>query len=190
MIGLIDYGAGNLHSLGASLDRLGRPHCTVCNPRDMEGVEALILPGVGHFGSLMASLDDASLHEPIAAWLRDGRPFLGICLGMQALFAGSEEAVGVAGLQVFDGVVTRLRDAPKLPHMGWNHVAGDVNGYAYFAHSFAAPVIPHTTATAEYGAPFSAIVRRGMVIGCQFHPEKSGAFGQAVLAEIVGGWGC
>lgn len=192
-VAIFDTGAGNLHSLGKALGRL-LPGATidVTNgappPRSL-----LVLPGVGAFGAAAERLAPAraELREAIL----DGQPTIGICLGMQLLFASSEEGAG-EGLGVVDGVVTKLR-APRLPHMGWSRVHA-TDGHAwldaampdalYFAHSFACRATDPATVLATStiaGDTFPVIVRRANAIGCQFHPEKSSAPGLALLGRLI-----
>ena len=192
-VAIFDYGSGNLHSLGKALRRAGAAARVVTDPEEAARAEALVLPGVGAFGDAAARLRErlATLRTALAA----GLPCLGICLGMQLLFAGSEEGVG-EGLAVVPGRVRRLR-AARLPHMGWNDVepaaadpvvAAGEPLVAYFAHSFVAePLDPaDVVAWTRYGAErFPAAVRRGRVWGVQFHPEKSAGGGLALLARFV-----
>ncbi len=196
MIGIIDYGAGNLRNVEAALTRLGAGVRRVARPADLDGVELLVLPGVGRFASAAARLREAELWEPIRAWARSGGPLLGICLGMQLLFDGSDEDPGTAGLGLVPGTVRRL-DAPLVPHIGWASVvprdphapgwrAVPPGFHAYYAHSFAVPPghIASDAGTAS-PAPFTAAVAWGPVRGLQFHPEKSGHDGAALLAAII-----
>ena len=122
MIGVVDYGAGNLRSVTNALDEVGARYQIVDTGSGLDDVDKVILPGVGHFGQLASSLDEASLREPLAAMLGAGVPYLGICLGMQILFATSSEAPGARGLGIFEGSVEVIGGAERLPHMGWNTV--------------------------------------------------------------------
>ncbi|MBN2198247.1 MAG: imidazole glycerol phosphate synthase subunit HisH [Candidatus Aminicenantes bacterium] len=202
MIGVIDYGAGNLHSVRKSLDRLGLRSRLVSSPCELAGVRGVVLPGVGHFGAAAGELERRGLTAALKEWLAADRPFLGICLGMQLLFEDSEESDGRApGLGAFRGNVVRLQ-GPRRLHMGWSFVrsgalregAGargpddwDFSGYYYFVHGYVAvPAEPGVVAAvAEYRRSFAAVVRRGNVLGVQFHPEKSGALGLRLLER----WG-
>ncbi len=196
MIGIIDYGAGNLRNVEAALTRLGAGVRRVARPADLDGVELLVLPGVGRFASAAARLREAELWEPIRAWARSGRPLLGICLGMQLLFDGSDEDPGTAGLGLVPGTVRRL-DAPLVPHIGWASVvplephapgwcAIPPRFHAYYAHSYAVPPgHPASVADTASPAPFTAAIAWGPVRGLQFHPEKSGHDGAALLAAII-----
>lgn len=184
-IGVVDYGAGNLLSVGNALDALGMPVRMVEGPANLEGLGIVLLPGVGHFGAMMRSLDHAGLRDALLAHVEAGGALVGICLGFQALFEGSEEAPNVPGFGLFPGIVRRLEGVPKVPHMGWSQVSGGV--CYYFAHSFAAPVGEDTSLLGRYGDRFSAAARRGRVAGAQFHPEKSGRAGLEWLAAALRG---
>jgi imidazole glycerol phosphate synthase glutamine amidotransferase subunit len=155
----------------------------------------LILPGVGHFGQMMRALDDLQVRDALVERIRAGVPFLGICLGLQALFESSEEAPGERGLGIYPGEVKRFRGDLRIPHMGWNQVTpvrpsrlmnglGDAP-FLYFAHSYYCPVIPATAATCEYIVPYTAAIELENVHGVQFHPEKSGALGLAIVRNFV-----
>jgi glutamine amidotransferase len=203
VIALIDYGAGNLASVRKALRACGANVLDPAGPADLDRAAAILLPGVGHFAAT-ASLDDG-WRDAIRRRLEAGVPFLGICLGMQWLFEGSDEAPAAPGLGWLPGRITRLPDRGpegvrvKVPHAGWNVArarAGDANtgvpglsdgAYYYFTHAYAAPVTDATAATTVYGIPFASAVRRGHVCGVQFHPEKSGAEGLAVLRAFIGG---
>ena len=201
MIGVVDYGAGNLRSVQAALERAGASWRNVAGPQDLAGLERIILPGVGHFGAAARRLRQAGLSGPLRQFAASGGPFLGICLGMQLLFEGSEEDPREPGLGLLPGHVRRLQ-APRLPHIGWTLVAPCAGAeesilaaapgpfFAYFAHSFAAPADSEgTVAIASCPPPFAAAVRCGAAWGVQFHPEKSGGVGQAILAAFAGSVG-
>lgn len=197
MIALIDYGAGNLTSVKKALTALGASFLVPRSPEACAGAAALIVPGVGHFSSTGA------LTEPwraaIARAVEDGTPLLGICVGMQWLFAGSEEAPEVPGLGLLEGTCCLLRgDAArriKIPHVGWNALevrdgsrllAGLGSGaHVYFTHSYAAPVTTDCVASTTHGACFAAAVERHRVFGVQFHPEKSGEAGLQILRNFL-----
>ena len=193
MIGVIDYGAGNLRSVTNVLDVLNAPYDVIESGAQLRSVERIVLPGVGHFGQLARALDERELRAPLAALLAAGVPYLGICLGMQGLFESSAEAPGERGLGVFAGEAGVIAGAERLPHMGWNTVEctsasrllADDETYFYFAHTYACPVIDATTGVCCYGSSFSAVVERGSVFGVQFHPEKSGPAGRALVARFV-----
>lgn len=193
MIGIVDYGAGNLFSVRKALDRLGLPSRPVERPAALSGLSGLILPGVGHFESAAAVLAESGLSEGIRKWADGGRPLLGICLGLQLFFERSEEGEGGRpGLGLFAGQVVRL-DGPRAIHVGWNRVrivkAGVPSLPAagtelfYFVHGYVVHPADETLVAglAEYGRAFPAVVGRGNIMGVQFHPEKSGPAGLALL---------
>lgn len=191
-VGLVDHGAGNLVSIGQGLERAGARVSAVSGPADLEGMEALVLPGVGTTGATMGRLRDAGLVEPLRAW--EG-PLLGICVGMQLFFTFSEEDDSRC-LNLDRGAVRRLQGAPLLPHIGWNDLLfGDDPLFAgippeatfYFVHSYAPqPDDPALViARAEYPRPFAAAVRNGRRVGVQFHPERSGGHGLRLLSNFV-----
>ena len=201
MIGVVDYGAGNLRNVQAALDRLEapwKPGRGRGGDRTFLGwVARLILPGVGRFGPAARRLRETGLAGPLRAFSLSGRPFLGICLGMHLLFEASDEDSDEAGLALLPGRVRRLRLRP-LPHIGWAGVAPRVRGAgtlfeelparfdAYFAHTFAVtPDDHHVAALALGSAPFAAAVVRGATWGVQFHPEKSGAAGLRLLRNFL-----
>ena len=196
MIALVDYGVGNLTSVRKALAAVDAVVFTPERPDDIAGAAGVIVPGVGHFGSTR-TLDQPWRHA-ILERLDAGRPLLGICVGLQWLFAGSSEAPQVPGFAVCQGVCDRLPDVEpatgarqKVPHVGWNTLTlarpsrlftGIASGsHVYFTHSYAAPLARATVATATYGVEFTAAVEDGLVSGVQFHPEKSGHVGLQVL---------
>ncbi len=196
IVTLVDYGAGNLASVERALERLGAATRRSESPDSIERADALLLPGVGHFATLIRGLDERGLREPLRTAIRRGVPFLGICLGLQALYESSKEAPGVPGLNIFDGSVQGLPADVKLPHMGWNRVKqlressalrGVPDGaYFYFAHSYAANgADSRVVATSCHGIPFAAAVEHENVWALQFHPEKSAATGAAVLQNFL-----
>ena len=198
MICIIDYGVGNLFSLKSSLAHLGLEAKVSADAADIRAADRLILPGVGAFADAMEALGKSGLIPVIRETAASGVPFLGICLGMQALFDGSEEGAGVAGLGLIPGMVRRLPDCGlKIPHMGWNSLRPQkpsplLDGlpeepYVYFVHSYAceAQRPEDVLTTTEYGRPFHSAVQRGNVMGMQFHPEKSGLTGQRLLRNFV-----
>ena len=186
MIGLIDYGAGNLQSVANALDRLDLPF-TVCEqPSQIEAVERIILPGVGHFGAAARAMTQHGTGDALRTAARAGKPLLGICLGMQLLLEASDEAPGLPGLGLLPGRCVRL-DAERVPHMGWNHVRWERHaGYYYFAHGYvAAPQPEHVVATTSVdGREIPAVIGTGRVLGVQFHPEKSGERGLELMEEL------
>ena len=190
MIALIDYKAGNLTSVRKAFASIGAELYDPNVPADLCRATAIVVPGVGHFGAT-AALGDAWA-EAIRARVAAGRPLLGICLGLQWLFSGSDEAPDSPGLGVLDGTCYRLTGPSiKVPHVGWNSldirradsiVAGIPTGsQVYFTHSYVAPITADTVAVTEHGEPFAAIVQRDLVAGVQFHPEKSGEVGLQIL---------
>jgi glutamine amidotransferase len=200
VIALVDYGAGNLTSVRKALAAAGAEVYTPATPADVAAASGVIVPGVGHFGSTR-TLDDAWRHAFLER-LDAGRPLLGICVGLQWLFAGSTEAPDVPGLGMCPGLCARLPDlAPatgerqKVPHVGWNTLAFPrpsrlfaeipAGAHVYFTHSYAAPLARGTVATSSYGVEFTAAVEDGLVSGVQFHPEKSGEVGLQVLRNWV-----
>ncbi len=191
---MIDYGAGNLSSVVKGFEAAGAAVRAATRPEDLSGATAIVIPGVGHFDATR-SLDDAWRAAVVDA-TRHGTPLLGICLGMQWLFEGSDEATDLAGLGLFEGRCTRIPDAVKVPHVGWNRLefvgrhASLLEGiepesYAYFTHSYAAPVVEGVVAVTLHGERFAAVVEKRRVYGVQFHPEKSGRTGLAVLRNFV-----
>lgn len=204
MIGIIDYGAGNLKSVQNALTYLGADHFVSRDPQDFVGVAQMILPGVGAFGDAMGALRKRKLDRTIYEFIDAGRPFLGICLGLQVLFEHSTESLGVPGLGVFPGTVQRFPNdlGLKVPHIGWNSLALTPqssivpnsiftyipdDSYTYFVHSYyvtaANPEI--VTAITNYGIDFHAAVGWRNVQACQFHPEKSGDIGIAMLRNFA-----
>jgi imidazole glycerol phosphate synthase glutamine amidotransferase subunit len=191
-IGIVDYGCGNLKSLENALEALGLTSRRVATAAEVLAVDRLILPGVGHFGHACTELDSRGLAGPLKTRAAQGGPTLGICLGMQLLFEGSSEAPGRPGLGLVAGSCERFEDpALKVPHMGWSAVAfGDRTLAAYFVHSYFVPRWPegrHAEALGitQYGRPFVAAFRSGALSGFQFHPEKSGTQGLALLKEAL-----
>lgn len=191
MIGIVDCGCGNLRSLESALDRLGLAWKRVEAPGDLGSLERVILPGVGHFGAAMAELRGRGLDQALRDRAASGAPLLGICLGMQLLFEGSEEAPGIPGLGLLPGRFEAFRDPVlKVPHMGWNSVEWAARpGSAYFVHSFflrewTGPASPEL-GWSRHGLPFIAAFRCGALSGFQFHPEKSSDWGLALLKEAL-----
>jgi imidazole glycerol phosphate synthase glutamine amidotransferase subunit len=195
-IGLIEYGAGNLPSVERALARLGVESHRASSPDALKGCDALILPGVGHFGALMRSLSERSLVKPVQEAVSRRTPLLGICLGLQAMFASSDEAPGDAGLALFPQKVSALPPDDRLPHMGWNQLRRvrpsrllegvPPEAYFYFAHSFAAlDAGEASVAYCDHCAPFVAILEHGNIFATQFHPEKSGPVGARVLTNFL-----
>lgn len=199
MIAVIDYGAGNLKSVKNALDHLGAANMRASTAKEILLADAVILPGVGEFGTAMAELERRGIKEAVIEAANGGRPLLGICLGMQLLFEAGEESRGAKGLGILPGRVPRFpaEMGLKIPHMGWNSVMplkenrlldGLPKGsYMYFVHSFYVKAAERAdvSAISEYGLIFDAAVERGNIFGCQFHPEKSGAAGLVILKNFI-----
>lgn len=197
MIAIIDYGAGNLQSVEKALRHLGCRCQITADPGELAAAQAAVLPGVGAFGDAMGQLRARGLEEPIRRFVSSGKPFLGICLGLQILFEESEESPGVKGLGLLRGKVLRLpkESGLKVPHIGWNSLSvgkpgglfAGVEGepYVYFVHSYYLRAEEDVvTATAEYGTTIHAAVQKGNLLACQFHPEKSGQVGLGLLENF------
>jgi glutamine amidotransferase len=194
-LAVIDYGGGNIGSLVAALERRGVAFELTADPDRVVGAGAAILPGDGAFGATMDALRERGLDEAVKTMVASRKPFLGICVGMQVLFAEGDEFGGAQGLGIFPGVVRRFEHAPRVPHMGWNDllvegthpfVAGLRSGmFAYFLHSYRVTESDVTMASAEYGGRFSAIVARDNVMATQFHPEKSQHTGGILLDNFL-----
>jgi len=193
---LIDYGAGNVPSVERALRRLGAQVETTNLAEKIAAARCLVLPGVGHCAALIAALDAHSLRQPLLEAVGRGAAFLGICLGLQALYDSSEEAPALRGLGLLRGRVTRLPENVKLPHMGWNTLktvrktrlldSVPADAYFYFAHSFAAPAAgDESAAISEHGREFVAVLEKENIYAVQFHPEKSGAAGAQVLRNFL-----
>jgi glutamine amidotransferase len=187
-LAVVRTGAANLASVMAALRRAGGQPVLVASPREVESAAALVLPGVGAFDSVMERLRGAGLVEPLAERIRLGRPTMAICLGLQILAESSEEAPGVRGLGVLNTGVHRFSASVRVPQLGWNRVVVGPNcrlledGFAYFANSYRMQTAPDwASATADHGGPFVAGVEKGTVLGCQFHPELSGSWGQRLV---------
>lgn len=199
MIGILDYEAGNLGSVTNAFRFLEIPARVVTTPDELRGIDAMTLPGVGAFGDCLTKLRARGFEGPVKQWIADGRPFLGICVGLQALYEGSDESPEAPGLGVFAGRVRRFADRPglKIPQIGWNSVR-QVNrecplfagipdeAYFYFVHSYRADADnPEVAGVTEYGAPFGAVVWRDNVMAIQFHPEKSQKVGLMLLQNFA-----
>lgn len=201
MIAVVDYGIGNLRSAQKALEHLGAPAALTSDPDDVRRAAAIVLPGVGAFGRCMGELRARGLDAPVLDAIEAGTPFLAVCVGMQMLFEGSEEAEGVPGLGVLRGWVRRLPGGVTLPHMGWNTVeiepgAAMFEGLAspvwmYFVHSYAPTPEDESLVVGRthHGGPVVAAVERGSLVATQFHPEKSGASGQRLLTNFLAACG-
>lgn len=197
--GIIDYGAGNLRSVQKAVESLGFSARLVTGPEHLSGVDSLILPGVGAFGDCIRHLDEQKLTGPLCQWIREDRPYFGICLGYQILFSSSEESPSLPGLGIFPGDVVRFPGgALKVPHMGWNEITPSgascplwaglpAHPHFYFVHSFyPRPADPSlVSSTCDYGLTFASSIHRGNVIATQFHPEKSQQLGLRVLRNFL-----
>ena len=201
MISLLDYCAGNVRSVRNAIAKLGYQLTDIRRPADILAAEQLIFPGVGAFGSAMQRLEQLGYADPLREYLAAGRPFLGICIGLQTLFEGSEESPGVPGLGLIPGLVGRFPEGSlAVPHMGWNGLrprrhSGLLEGLDghrfYFVHSYRAERTAENAdwvlAESDYGAPFVSAVQQGHIAAVQFHPEKSGADGLEVLRRFLAG---
>ena len=199
MIAIIDYGAGNIRSVSKALRHIGC-ECRVTRDKDeIMNADGAVLPGVGSFGDTVNSLPSYGIKETVKEFIASGKPFLGICLGLQLLFPGSEESPEAEGLAVFEGSITRIPDGEglKIPHMGWNSLeinpksrlfqGIEANPYVYFVHSFFLHARDRelVAATTEYGVTIDAAIEKGNVFATQFHPEKSGETGLRILKNFV-----
>jgi imidazole glycerol-phosphate synthase subunit HisH len=195
-VAVLDYGVGNLHSAAKALDRAGAEVRVVPTVAEAGGAAGLVVPGVGAYGACLNGLASAGGAAAVAGWLEGGRPLLGICVGMQLLFEASEEGPVGDGVGVVPGKIRRLTGDVKIPHIGWDEVtvrpgsrlfAGLGHGTRfYFVHSYAPdPDGDAVAAVCDYGGRFAAAVEHGNLFGTQFHPEKSGQAGLALLANFV-----
>jgi len=205
VIAVLDYGIGNLRSAQKALEHVGAEAVLTRDPAEITAAAGVVLPGVGHFGRCMEALRDAGLEEPARTAAESGRPFLGICVGMQLLYDGSDEAPDVKGIGVLAGRVRLLPDGVKRPQMQWNRLdhgpagmPGGIDGrppsmlagledpiWMYFVHSYAPEPSADVVATCDYGGPVVAAVQRENLWATQFHPEKSGPAGLGLLANFV-----
>ena len=195
MIAVLDYGIGNLRSAEKALQKVGADARLVTEASQADGATGVVLPGVGAFGRCMEALRTAGLEEPAQAAIDAGKPFLGVCIGMQMLYEGSDEDPGVKGMGVLSGQVRRLPDGVKRPQMQWNVLRDrrdtpmlsglDEPAWVYFVHSFAPDPSVDVVATCDYGGPVVAAVQHENVWATQFHPEKSGESGLRLLANFV-----
>jgi imidazole glycerol phosphate synthase glutamine amidotransferase subunit len=199
MISILDYGAGNLRSVQNTLSEIAAEYELVRDAEGLNRAAKVILPGVGHFGQMMRALDQMQVRDALLERIRAGIPFLGICLGLQALFESSEEAPQEGGLGLFKGEIRRFPATARVPHMGWNEIepcAVERTGarllknlaphpYLYFAHSYYAPLNDATAATCQYNVPYTAVLETKNIFGVQFHPEKSGPLGLKIVRNFV-----
>jgi len=200
MIGIIDYGMGNIHSVKKALESMGASVLVTNNSRELEKADKIIFPGVGAFGDALEELRNRSLDEAIRKHVASGKIFLGICLGMQVLFEASEESEGVKGLGLLKGRVLKFNaeNGLKVPHMGWNQLKIGQracpllknmpdNADVYFCHSYYPQAKDNAivVATCDYGINFAAVVMQGNIYGVQFHPEKSQGVGLKIIENFV-----
>jgi glutamine amidotransferase len=193
MIVIVDYGAGNMNSVKKAFAYLGAEIVVTDQPATLSVADKIVFPGVGHFSSLRA-LDRNGLRGALLQATSAGKPLLGICLGMQWLFEGSEECIEVAGAGIFPGKCRQFPSSVKSPHVGWNSLTvqpgsrllRDIaqDSFVYYTHSFHAPLVAATTAATEYGLQFAGAVELGNIFGVQFHPEKSGDIGLSILKNF------
>ncbi|MGZ5178736.1 MAG: imidazole glycerol phosphate synthase subunit HisH [Burkholderiales bacterium] len=194
MITLVDYHAGNLASVRKAFEYLGCEVQVTEDPEVVRGSRHIVVPGVGHFGATL-QLEKSGLRQAVCDALDREALFLGICVGMQWMFQGSTEAPGIPGLSLFPAMIEKFPSEVKSPHVGWNQI--EINGetrllrgvtdraFVYYTHSYRAPIVSGTVATTSYGAEFSGVVERDNVFGVQFHPEKSGPAGLAMLKNFA-----
>lgn len=195
MTTIVDYGAGNIRSVENTLAELGADFTVTSDPSVVSSAQKIILPGVGHFGQMMQAIDRLRLRDVLLERIHARVPFLGICIGLQCLFEGSEESLASRGLGLFPGCVRRFVGDARIPHMGWNSLEKRkpskllenlADGtFTYFAHSYYAPVNEATTATCTYLHPYSAVLEKDNVYAVQFHPEKSGPVGLQVVRNFL-----
>lgn len=198
MIAVIDYGAGNLHSVKNALDFIGAQSVVTSDPHEIAKADKVILPGVGAFGDAMKSLEASGLDKAVIETAKSGKPLLGICLGLQLMFEGSEETPGAKGLGIFKGKIVKIPDhGLKIPHMGWNNltftkesrILNDIgeSPFVYFVHSYYLSAEDESIVSAytEYGERLDIAVERGNVFATQFHPEKSGGVGMKILKNFA-----
>lgn len=195
MIAIIDYKAGNLASVKKAFDHLGAESLVTSDPEAVKEADKLVLPGVGHFAAT-AELSRSGLRGAIQERIASGKPFLGICVGMQWMLNGSSEAPDTPGLGAIASMCERfVASGEKVPHVGWNRIAKVRNSwllngiesgsFVYYSHSYCAPVTADTVAVTEYVGTYSAVLEHGNILGVQFHPEKSGEVGLKLLRNFV-----
>ncbi len=199
MIAIIDYDAGNMKSVVKAFSHLGQEITVTRDEATLENADKIILPGVGAFGDAMERLSGYGLVPVIRRVIGEGKPFLGICLGLQLLYSESEESPGVPGIGVLDGIIRKIPkgEYKKIPHMGWNSLEFPNKGrlfegigenpYVYFVHSYYLDAADRDTvvATTDYNTVIDASVERGNLFACQFHPEKSGSVGLKILENFI-----
>jgi glutamine amidotransferase len=194
-VAVLDYGIGNLRSAQKALERVGADARLTADVAEIEAADGVVLPGVGAFAACMGALRDSGLDKVALGAVAGGRPFMGICVGMQMLYEGSDESPEATGLGVLDGRIRLLPDDVKRPQMQWNILdqvrpSAMLDGlegpvWVYFVHSYAAEATEDVVATCDYGAPLTAAVERDRLWATQFHPEKSGTAGLSILRRFV-----
>jgi imidazole glycerol phosphate synthase glutamine amidotransferase subunit len=195
MIAVLDYGGGNVGSVLKAIEYLGLSGERVDQPAALRNADKIIFPGQGHFGAMMKGLTESEMLTPLREAFAENKPFLGICLGLQALYESSEEAPGVPGLGLLPGCVTRFQGVFKVPHVGWSQLNLRPNSalfrgvadfsFVYYCHSYYGPVTADASAVTEYGQTFAAGIERNNLWAVQFHPEKSGEVGLQVLRNFL-----
>ena len=200
MIGVIDYGAGNLRSVCNSLKKLSVNSTLIRSPEDIKGISSIIFPGVGSFGDSSEQLKKQRIFDPIKSWLKEDRPFLGICIGFQMLFEKSDESPNSDGFGIIHGKVVRFPEENplKVPHMGWNEIKFEnssdpiwqgikTSTHFYFVHSYYPEPLESNSVSSitSYGLEFASSVRCGNIFGTQFHPEKSQAAGLKLISNFL-----
>jgi imidazole glycerol phosphate synthase glutamine amidotransferase subunit len=195
VITILDYGAGNLRSVQNTLAEIGAAYELIRDSAGLSRATKIILPGVGHFGQMMRALGQMQVRDALLERIRAGVPFLGICLGLQALFESSDEAPQERGLGLFPGEIRRFPATARVPHMGWNEIEPRNSAkllahlaphpYLYFAHSYYAPLNDATAATCQYNVPYTAVLETKNIFGVQFHPEKSGPIGLRIVRNFI-----
>ncbi|MGH9328707.1 MAG: imidazole glycerol phosphate synthase subunit HisH [Terriglobia bacterium] len=195
MIAVVDYGGGNIGSVLKATEHLGHPAERVARPELLRQAEKIILPGQGHFGAMMAALSERGILEALREALAAGTPFLGICLGLEALYEASDEAPDVPGLGFLPGRVRRFKGIFKVPHVGWSQLQRaresrilqgvEPGSFVYFCHSYFGPVTEESVGLTEYGECFAAAAEMKNIFAVQFHPEKSGEVGLRVLKNFL-----
>jgi glutamine amidotransferase/cyclase len=195
VIALLNYGAGNVGSVLKAIEHLGHSAEVMDKPESLRAAEKIIFPGQGHFGTMKRALEERRLLEPLRELLAGGTPFLGICLGLQALYEASDEAPEVPGLALLPGRVTRFQGVFKVPHVGWSQLEirrpgglfrGVADGsFVYYCHSYYGLATRESSAVTQYGQTFAAGLEMENICAVQFHPEKSGEVGLKVLGNFL-----
>lgn len=191
MIGIVDYGAGNIASVRNAFAYIGQETKLVTEPQALRSVDAVVFPGQGSFGSMVDNLEGKSLYRPLKKELEAGKPFLGICLGLQLLFEGSDESPGYEGYGLMEGTCTKFTEG-KVPQIGWNRIEPSIDifpeGWAYYVNSYRIEASERAIATSDYHGRFVAAVQDDTITAFQFHPEKSGPYGLSLLRWWLSCW--